>query len=94
MGRYSLHVPTAAPTTASAGRAPRRASLEGGRIGVLWNGKPNGDVYLETLTTLLGSQLRDLNFLTCSKPSSSQAAPPTVLEQLMSCHGVVTALGD
>ncbi len=35
------------------GVSPRLASLEGRRIGLYWNGKPDGDYYWDTIEDLL-----------------------------------------
>ena len=94
MPRYRLHVPIGVAPARSSGRAPRTASLDGRRIALLWNGKPNGDVYLDALHEFLRDRVADADVLTLGKPSSSQPAPPSILEQLLSCHAVITALGD
>ena len=43
--------------------APRVDTLEGKRIGLLWNGKPNGDVFLNRVAELLEKNYKDIEII-------------------------------
>ncbi len=40
--------------------APRPSSLEGKRIGLHWNGKPNGDFFLNRVAELLSQKYKNI----------------------------------
>ena len=94
MDEFVLYEPTVRQTTRRETLAVRSASLAGSTIGLLWNGKPNGDLYLESMKASLASRYPRLEFVEISKPSSSRGMEPEQFEALRSCHAVVTALGD
>ena len=43
--------------------APRIDTFERKRIGLLWNHKPNGDVFLSRVAELLGKKYRDVELI-------------------------------
>jgi len=74
--------------------AERPGSLDGKRIGLLWNSKVNADIYLERLKELISERHRDVEFVWQAKPTASRPMEPEVFEALRSCDLVVTAFGD
>lgn len=43
--------------------APRLNSLDGKRIGFLWNSKPNGDIFLNRVAELLVRRYKDIKII-------------------------------
>ena len=74
--------------------APRPKTLMGATIGLLWNAKPNGDLYLETIRQQLRAKFATAEFLVLRKPSANKPMAPDVYQQLRRCTAVITALGD
>jgi hypothetical protein len=75
--------------------AKRVGGLDGKVLGLLHNGKVNGDRLLDLVREQLAVryQLRDI--VVVSKPSASRVADPAVLDRLArECDAVVTAIGD
>ena len=75
--------------------AKRVGGLDGKVLGLLHNGKVNGDRLLDLVRDQLAAryQLRDV--VVVSKPSASRVADPAVLDRLArECDAVVTAIGD
>lgn len=73
--------------------APRQASLDGKVIGLLNNTKDLVDVLLDEVQNLLRKDFPKAEFRHFRKESVSGAAPD-LLEELATCHAVVTAVGD
>ncbi|MBI2917979.1 MAG: hypothetical protein HYY01_08285 [Chloroflexi bacterium] len=77
--------------------SPRPESLEGKRVGFLWNGKPNADVFLAELQRLVSERCRPAASarVNWSKTSASGAAFEGLLEELAAnCDAVVNGVGD
>jgi len=92
---YTLHIPTVAmPKATNHGLAPRPASLDGKRIGLLWNAKVNADIYLKRLQELLEQKYTNMEFVHRAKPTASKPMEPEVFAALRDCDVVVTAFGD
>jgi phage gp37-like protein len=72
----------------------REGVLENGTVGLLWNSKPNGDVYLRHIKRLLSAASPGLRFLERVKPIASRALDEPMLADLLACGAVVNALGD
>jgi len=75
--------------------AKRVGGLDGKVLGLLHNGKVNGDRLLDLVRDQLAAryQLRDI--VVVSKPSASRVADPAVLDRLArEGDAVVTAIGD
>jgi hypothetical protein len=75
-----------------AGLAPRPRSLAGQTVGLLWNGKPNGDVALRAIGAALESQFEELQtrFYSGSIPCDR-----TLLDQVAAeCTAVVGCTAD
>ena len=94
-GKHRLEVlnPTAdGYGTEAAGLAPRPSGLAGQTVGLLWNGKPNGDVALRALGAALESQFDGLR---TRFYSGSIPCDPTLLEQVArECSAVVGCTAD
>jgi len=43
--------------------ASRVSTLEGRRIGLLWNGKPNGDIFLDRVAEILEKRCKDIKII-------------------------------
>lgn len=88
--------PTGRPTAAATfTRAPRPASLDGARLGVLDNGKPNSDRFLTMLSGLLVGSTGIATVDTVRKPAIGRLAPPEQHDRLVaSVDVVVTGVGD
>jgi hypothetical protein len=87
--------PTVAPDVTEAVMAKRVSGLDGKVLGLLANGKVNGD----HLLALVGDELRaryDVReVVVMAKPGASVTADDAMLEALASrCDVVVTAIGD
>jgi hypothetical protein len=50
------------------GVSPRLASLEGKRIGIYWNGKPDGDYFWDTIEGLLKNKFPTATILRYNGP--------------------------
>jgi hypothetical protein len=87
--------PRVAARPARLTRAPRPADLQGKRVGLLANGKPNSQDFLTALGTLLRDRHGAVPLVLVGKPSASRVAPADTLDQLAAqCDVVVTAVGD
>jgi hypothetical protein len=87
--------PTVPPERAESSLAKRVAGLDGKVLGLLNNGKVNGDRLLTLVREELGARydLRDVVVMT--KAGASIVADDAMLEALASrCDVVVTAIGD
>ena len=81
--------------TDATGLAPRATTLQGARLGFIWNSKPNGDAIFEGFLHELaqrGVQLASVQRHV--KPGSAVRASDEVLDALMDCDAVVVAVGD
>lgn len=74
--------------------AARVESLDGKRIGLLWNAKVNADVYLRRLKELMEERHSAIEFVWRAKPTASKPMADEILEELKRCDAVVTAFGD
>lgn len=96
MATYRVYRPTYddahAPT--SDRLADRDGTIDGKRIGLLWNAKVNADIYLQRLKELIGERHSDVQFIERAKPTASKPMEPEVLEDMLACDLVVTAFGD
>ncbi len=63
-------------------------------VGLLWNGKPNGDVYLGEIRRLLADERPDVRFVERTKSLAARAVDAATLADLAGCGAVVNALGD
>jgi len=56
--------------------APRINSFDGKRVGLLWNGKPNGDFYLNRVAILLKEKYQDINIIKFWEVDPEETAHP------------------
>jgi phage gp37-like protein len=96
MATYRIYRPTYDEADAVAGDrlAARPQSLDGKRIGLLWNAKVNADIYLRRLQEVIAEQHSGVDFVFRSKPTASKPMEPDVLADMAACDLVVTAFGD
>jgi len=77
------------------GVAKRVADLDGKVLGLLHNGKVNGDGLLDLVREQLAARYRLREIVVVRKPSASRVAEADVLDRLArDCDAVVTAIGD
>ena len=77
------------------GVAKRVADLDGKVLGLLHNGKVNGDRLLDLVREQLAARYRLRESVVVRKPSASRVAEADVLDRLArDCDAVVTAIGD
>jgi hypothetical protein len=75
--------------------AKRVADLDGKVLGLLHNGKVNGDRLLDLVREQLAARYGLRDFVVLRKPSASRVAEDAVLDRLArECDAVVTAIGD
>ena len=75
--------------------AKRVGDLDGKVLGLLHNGKVNGDRLLDLVREQLAARYRLRDVVVVRKPSASRVAEPDVLDRLArECDAVVTAIGD
>ena len=87
--------PTVQPERADAVTAKRVSGLDGKVLGLLANGKVNGDRLLALVREELGTRYDIREIVTMAKPGASVTADDATLEALASrCDVVVTAIGD
>jgi len=88
--------PTVSPDAAAdAVVAKRVADLDGKVLGLLHNGKVNGDQLLDLVRQELDARYGLRDVVVVRKPSASRVAEDEVLDRLArECDAVVTAIGD
>jgi hypothetical protein len=75
--------------------AKRVADLDGKVLGLLHNGKVNGDRLLDLVRARLTARYGLRDVVMVRKPSASRVADGAVLDRLArECDAVVTAIGD
>jgi hypothetical protein len=95
VARYELVLPTDDQRPSASGLAPRLASLEGLRIGLLDNRKGNANVLLERVAQKLGAQYGVEVAQREEKLIYSRPAADDQLRRLAeTSRAVVTAIGD
>jgi hypothetical protein len=90
--------PTAQPQTTQQdglALAPRDASLDGARIGLLENGKQNARLFLEELGHVLEERYGAAPTMVRRKTVITEPAPPEIAAELRDhCDVVITGVGD
>jgi hypothetical protein len=95
MATYSVYRPTVTRSFAAASAlSDRPPTLEGKRIGMLWNAKTNADVYLQRLQERLHEQYDAAEFVWHTKQKASEPISPEGMVELAKCDVVLTAYGD
>jgi hypothetical protein len=75
--------------------AERVLDLDGKVLGLLHNGKVNGDVLLDLVREQLAARYRLRDVVLARKPSASRVADADVVDRLArECGAVITAIGD
>jgi len=91
--KVKLLAPEGRVRTTPISAVPRLGELKGKVIGFLHNGKPNADILLSQLASLMKKKYGPLETRSRSKPRVSE--PADFIEELAKeCQGVVNALGD
>ena len=85
--------PTNEQTPEHRERAQRISSLQGATIGLLDISKPRGDVFLDTIQSLL--EKKGATVLRCIKPTFTKPAPVDLRHEISTtCDAVIEALAD
>jgi hypothetical protein len=87
--------PTSEPMPQVAEMAPAVDRLAGKRVGLLNNGKRNGDRILDEVLKILSAEGQPAEVIRRMKDNVSKPAAPDIIEELAaSCDYVITAIGD
>lgn len=79
------------------GLSQRLDTLEGKTIGLFWNTKPNGDVFLNRIGELLEEQFKNIKLIKYfpGKPTVTNPSPPLAIREVAGkCDGLINSLGD
>lgn len=79
------------------GLSRRLDTLEGKTIGLFWNNKPNGDVFLNRIGELLVEQFNNIEIIRyfLGKPTVTNPSPPPAIREVAEkCDGLINSLGD
>jgi len=75
--------------------APRPESLEGKRLGLLSNRKPNARELLHLVATLAGERFHLQDVFYIEKETHRRVAPPEIIQQLaLRCDVAIVAAAD
>lgn len=94
MSAVRIVSPAGALTPLSARLAPGLPSLEGRRIAVLDNGKPNARLLLGTIAERVAGRTDAQVALVAAKATAATPAEPEILQQLAAADLVVTGSAD
>ncbi|MBC8281114.1 MAG: hypothetical protein H8E48_10045 [Chloroflexi bacterium] len=87
--------PTAAPATGKVIMAERTGTLDGFRLGVIWNGRPYGDRVINSVIDLLRQKYSFESVMFRKKPFIGNVVPMLIQEEIIdSCDAVITGIGD
>ncbi|NQW22514.1 MAG: hypothetical protein HQ475_03620 [SAR202 cluster bacterium] len=87
--------PTAGPATGKIVMAKRTGTLDGQRIGVIWNGRPYGDKVINSVIDMLRQKYSFESVVFRKKPYIGNVAPVSIQEEIIdSCDVVITGIGD
>jgi hypothetical protein len=86
--------PTVAAEPRTARPAPPPRALAGARIGLLDNGKVNVGRFLDHVEALLRTRHGVAEVVRRRKPNMSAPAPAAMLDELVACDAVLSAVGD
>ncbi len=84
MGTITVLSPAAASLTGKVSAARRPGSLNGKVMGILWNGKPNGDIMLRRVQEQLTQRLGLAGSVWKEKPGAAHPADKAVIAELAS----------
>jgi hypothetical protein len=88
-----LYDPTAPPRAAEVALAPRLATLEGARAGILDNGKANAGTLMLAVTRILRERYGVAEVVKRDKPVAGPPAPE-ILEALGACDFALVGSAD
>jgi len=75
--------------------SPRLSTLSGKTVGVIWNGRPPGDVLFDQMFSVLEERYSISRGPVIEKPFLGNVAPPEAFDELSAtCDAVVTGVGD
>ena len=87
--------PTAGPATGKIIMADRTGTLDGMRLGVIWNGRPYGDKVINSVIDILRQKYTFESVVFRKKPFIGNVAPKSIQEEIIdSCDLVITGIGD
>ena len=90
-----LVLPSPETDAGASGFAARPSTLQGARLGFIWNSKPNGDALFDAFLRRLDERNVQLGPVQrYVKPGSAVRAADDVLDELTACDVVVVAVGD
>lgn len=93
-GMVEILDPTGKVEIQSHQMAERPGDLNGKTLGILHNGKPQGDVLLERIVEGLAKRFALAGMVRARKPSVGNPAPPDIMDKLSRCDVVINAIGD
>ena len=94
VSEYTVYKPTGQIPSASLALAGRPSSLDGKKVGLLFNSKPNADVLLRRVQERFEEAHPGSEFVFRSKPTAARPMADEVFEALSDCDVVVNAFGD
>ncbi len=86
--------PRGVPVSDTNELANRPVSLQEVRLGMLSNGKPNGELLLNTIRRELEQRVHFTEVNYQNKRTASIPAPEPIMEELVQCDVVINAVGD
>ena len=86
--------PTPERPDEAASLAPALAGLAGTRIGLLDNSKIKVDRFCDYVEEILRTEYGVADVVRRRKRNASAPAPDEVIEDLLACDGVISAVGD
>jgi len=72
--------------------APRLPDLNRRKIGLFWNGKPDGNVLLDAISKLLRQRFNDIDLIKFNLRIS--VGPENIKLMAEICDGIIAAIGD
>ena len=91
---WELLDPRGVPVSDTNELAERPVSLQEIRLGMLSNGKPNGELLLQTIRAELEQRLHFTEVNYQNKRTASIPAPAPIMAELAQCDVVINAIGD
>lgn len=93
--RFEYLDPRQGPIGGRVAPAPRLATLDGARIGILWNGRPGGDTVLREIARILDERHRFADVCFVAKPYLGNEAPEAMLDELQArVDAAIVGVGD
>ncbi len=95
--KTEVMIPTSPGRIVKIETANRIKALDGKRVGLFWNTKPNGDVFLTRVGELLKERFRGIKIVEFlpGKGDTTSAAPSTAIEEAAEkCDVIILSTGD